>query len=148
MAIRHVVVPALIPGATEFLPISSPAHLIPAVQPSRWPDRGWVFDVAVYPGTLLTAGLFSGLTRDVAARFSFLLSIPVTVAAGSLKILQLVSTGVSVDWRIIFNGIAIFAVGAMACIHYFPVFINRIGVMPFVIYRLWPGGVLPGVLRS
>jgi undecaprenyl-diphosphatase len=36
-------------------------------------------------GTTLTAGLFAGLTREAAARFSFLLSIPAVAASGLLE---------------------------------------------------------------
>ncbi len=265
METLHVIVLALIQGLTEFLPISSSAHLILPSQLLGWPDQGLAFDVAVHLGTLLavvayfrqdlirmlvdwsksvtggpstqnsrmawylvwatfpavifggflsvtglddamrsatliagttlifgallgwadrkgklsqpleqltlkqaliigfaqavalipgtsrsgitlTAGLLLGLTRDAAARFSFLLSIPVIVAAGSLKILQLVSADVPVEWGILFSGIAISAVSAFVCIHYFLAFINRIGLMPFVIYRLLLGVVLLGVL--
>ncbi|MGI5862444.1 MAG: undecaprenyl-diphosphate phosphatase [Myxococcales bacterium] len=40
-------------------------------------------------GVTLTAGLFHGLKRDAAARFSFLLSIPATVAAGVFEMRHL-----------------------------------------------------------
>lgn len=54
---------ALIQGLSEFLPISSSAHL---VLPSRllgWPDQGLLFDVAVHVGTLLAVVLY--FWRDV-----------------------------------------------------------------------------------
>ena len=44
---------ALIQGLTEFLPISSSAHLILPAQMFGWPDQGLAFDVAVHLGTLL-----------------------------------------------------------------------------------------------
>ncbi|MBT5808341.1 undecaprenyl-diphosphate phosphatase [Candidatus Uhrbacteria bacterium] len=49
--------------------------------------------VALVPGTsrsgiTITAGLATGLSRDVATRFSFLLGIPTIAAAGALKLLQ------------------------------------------------------------
>lgn len=44
---------ALIQGLTEFLPISSSAHLILPAQVLNWPDQGLAFDVAVHVGTLI-----------------------------------------------------------------------------------------------
>lgn len=44
---------ALIQGATEFLPVSSSAHLILPAALTDWPDQGLAFDVAVHLGTLL-----------------------------------------------------------------------------------------------
>ena len=39
-------------------------------------------------GTTITGGLFMGLTRETAARFSFLLSIPAVFASGMLELVQ------------------------------------------------------------
>ena len=44
---------ALVQGLTEFLPISSSAHLILPARMFGWPDQGLAFDVAVHLGTLL-----------------------------------------------------------------------------------------------
>ncbi len=52
MDLIQVVVLALIQGLTEFLPISSSAHLILPSQVLGWPDQGLAFDVAVHVGTL------------------------------------------------------------------------------------------------
>ena len=49
----QVVILSLIQGVTEFLPISSSAHLILPAQLSAWPDQGLAFDVAVHFGTLI-----------------------------------------------------------------------------------------------
>ena len=43
---------AVLQGATEFLPISSSAHLILPTLVLGWPDQGLAFDVAVHLGTL------------------------------------------------------------------------------------------------
>ena len=53
MEFWHIVALALIQGLTEFLPISSSAHLILPSQLLGWPDQGLAFDVAVHVGTLL-----------------------------------------------------------------------------------------------
>lgn len=99
--------------------------------------------VALIPGTsrsgiTITAGLFLGLTRDAAARFSFLLSIPAILMAGGYKSLKLFTLPY-VDWTSILLGVAISAVTAFICIHYFLKFLDRMGMLPFVIYRLLLG---------
>jgi undecaprenyl-diphosphatase len=48
----HALILALIQGITEFLPISSSAHLILPSQVLGWPDQGLAFDVAVHLGSL------------------------------------------------------------------------------------------------
>ena len=49
----QLIVLSLIQGITEFLPISSSAHLIIPAQLTSWPDQGLAFDVAVHFGTLI-----------------------------------------------------------------------------------------------
>jgi len=49
----QLVILALIQGITEFLPISSSAHLILPSRLLGWPDQGLAFDVAVHLGTLV-----------------------------------------------------------------------------------------------
>lgn len=54
----HAFVLALLQGLTEFLPISSSAHLILLPSIVDWPDQGLVFDVAVHFGTLTAVVLY------------------------------------------------------------------------------------------
>lgn len=260
MTLIHIIVLALVQGLTEFLPISSSAHLILVPVLSDWPDQGLAFDVAVHVGTLsaviwyfrsevtrmtrdwfsscrqqhqvgesrlawaviwgtvpvavaglllhdlvdtvlrsplviawatigfglllwvadrlgqrqrdehhltwrdvvvvglaqalalipgtsrsgitMTAGLFMGLTREAAARFSFLLSIPIILMAGGYKGLQLVKETATVDWLAMIIGVTLSALTAYLCIHVFLKLLERIGMLPFVLYRLLLGGVL------
>lgn len=53
MDILHTITLALIQGLTEFLPISSSAHLILPFQILGWPDQGLAFDTAVHLGSLI-----------------------------------------------------------------------------------------------
>jgi len=97
--------------------------------------------VALIPGTsrsgiTMTIGLMLGLSRDNAARFSFLLSIPAIAMAGSYLTLKLVLSTEGVDWQAIGLGSLLAFVSAYACIHYFLIILNKLGMMPFVIYRL------------
>ncbi|QJD59630.1 undecaprenyl-diphosphate phosphatase [Pseudomonas sp. gcc21] len=97
--------------------------------------------VALFPGTsrsgiTMTAGLLMGLSREASARFSFLLSIPVIVLACGLETLDLIQANVAVDWLAMAGGIVASGISAYLCIHFFLEFINRIGMQPFVIYRI------------
>ncbi len=118
----------------------------------RWKDVliiGVAQAVALIPGTsrsgiTMTAGLMLGLSRQAAARFSFLLSIPVIVLAGGLKTLELASATTPVAWDVLLTGAAVAAASAYLCIHFFLKLLDRIGMLPFVIYRLILGAVLLG----
>ncbi len=106
--------------------------------------------LALIPGTsragiTITAALFLGLNREAASRFSFLLSIPVILLACLLKTRDLIEEQVSVDWLAMGLGVLVSAVSAFLCIHYFLVFIKRIGMQPFVIYRILLGIALLAV---
>lgn len=259
MEILQIVILALVQGLTEFLPISSSAHLILVPVLTSWPDQGLAFDVAVHAGTLtavvlyfrkelarmlvewfssfrgrltpdarlawavligtipvglagllfkgvietelrspmviamatiifglllwyadstgkrskdeyglslcdvlviglaqalalipgtsrsgitITAALILGLNRKAAARFSFLLSIPVIFLAGMLETMDYLSAASIEDAQPLLIGALISAVSAYACIHYFLKLLDRIGMLPFVAYRLVLGGVL------
>lgn len=108
---------------------------------------GFAQALALIPGTsrsgiTMTAGLFAGLTRQGAARFSFLLSIPTILMAGGYKTLKLIQQGNGVDWFALGLGYFLSAVSAYVCIHYFLKMLERIGMTPFVIYRVAQGVIL------
>ena len=256
----QVVVLAVLQGLTEFLPISSSAHLILLPLLAEWPDQGLAFDVAVHVGTLLavlayfrrdldrmvrdwlrsvaarrpvgesnrvwylvvgtipvgvgglvlsatgtgwlrspaiiasatiffalllwwadrfqrgtrgtgdigwrdalligaaqalalipgtsrsgitiTAGLALGLDRESAARFSFLLAIPVIALAGALEAAGAWMSDAPVAWGAMLAGACIAFACALATIHWFLKLVERVGMFPFVIYRLVLGVVL------
>jgi len=103
--------------------------------------------LALIPGTsrsgiTITAALFLGFSREAAAKFSFLLSIPLILAAGLLKTLELLGQGGSPDWSAIALGASLSFISALICIHLFLAFLERLGLMPFVIYRLILGVLL------
>jgi undecaprenyl-diphosphatase len=58
MPILHAILLAIVQGATEFIPVSSSAHLILVPYLLGWPDQGLAFDVATHVGTLLAALLY------------------------------------------------------------------------------------------
>lgn len=97
--------------------------------------------LALIPGTsrsgiTITAALMVGMSREGAARFSFLLSIPVIVLAGGLEAIDLMQTTQSIDWVAMLAGVVLSGVSAYLCIHYFLVIIKKLGMQPFVIYRV------------
>ncbi len=103
--------------------------------------------LALIPGTsrsgiTITCALALGFTRTAAARFSFLLSVPIISAAGLLKFIELIKLGESVDWHSIVLGIAVSFISAFLCIGWFLRIIERIGLLPFVLYRLTLGVIL------
>ena len=114
------------------------------------PDVIWIGlaqALALVPGTsrsgiTMTAALALGLTRSAAARFSFLLSIPVILLAGGFESLKLVQQLEPVAWGDILLGAVVAAVSAYLCIHFFMRLIERVGMLPFVVYRLLLGAFL------
>lgn len=260
MSIIEIIVLALIQGLTEFLPISSSAHLILPSQILGWQDQGLAFDVAVHVGTLIavviyfrkevveilaawfksfgaqgatddsklgwwiilgtipaavlglifkdlielylrsawviaittilfglllwyadvkgkqtktiyqltwksalmigmaqamamipgtsrsgitmTAGLMLGMNKQSAARFSFLLAIPVISMMGLYYTIELALGDHIVDWTTLILGAGLSFLSAYACIFLFLKIIERMGMMPFVIYRLLLGAGL------
>lgn len=116
----------------------------------NWKDAA-VFGVfqalALIPGTsrsgiTITAGLFLGFNRDFSARFSFLLSIPAIVLPGTLKTLELIQTPDDVNWGYLLTGVAISATVAYLTIAMFLRLLEKVGLIPFVIYRIFLGFAL------
>lgn len=109
--------------------------------------------LALIPGTsrsgiTMTTGMMLGLSKENAARFSFLLSIPGIMMPGGYLTYKLVSTAESVDWQVLGLGSVLAFISAYACIHYFLIIVSRLGMMPFVIYRLILGAILVWFIMS
>lgn len=254
MTLLHIIVLALIQGLTEFLPVSSSAHLILGSRVFGWPDQGLVFDVATHLGTLVAvvfyfrgmiremlvawvqpvrsagqarhralgkylviasipvilvgalgsgwvethlrdvrviaystllfgvllwvadaffkqgrkleqlnmkAGLMIGLAQvlalipgasrsgvtitmgrmlgfdaEDAARFSFLLAIPVISAAGAYGVLRMIQNNAGINWIDFGLAVAVSALAGWVCIAVFLTVLPRVGLLPFVLYRL------------
>jgi len=103
--------------------------------------------LALIPGTsrsgiTMTAGLMLGLNRKTAARFSFLLSIPVIFLAGSYETFTLIREGESAN---VISFAVVFILSwltAWLTISLFLKFVEKTGMLPYVIYRLILGSVL------
>lgn len=97
--------------------------------------------IALVPGTsrsgiTITAGLMLGLTREAAARFSFLLSIPTLIAANVLIARDIVREPGDIDWAMTLLGAVVAGVSAYYCIAFFIRLLSRTGMLPYVIYRV------------
>ncbi len=98
--------------------------------------------LALIPGTsrsgiTITAGLLTGLDRATAARYAFLLSIPITAAAGSFKTLHLVRHGMPSGevGPLLVAVLTAFASGWFA-VWFLVNYLRTRSLRPFVIYRL------------
>jgi undecaprenyl-diphosphatase len=101
--------------------------------------------LALFPGvsrsgSTITAGMALGFQRDVAARFSFLLSIPVTFGAtmkGLMDIADSVQAGSLVPYDLIFFAVGILSAGIAGylCIRFLLRYLRTQSIMVFVLYR-------------
>lgn len=93
-------------------------------------------------GITMTAGLMMGFSRQAAARFSFLMSIPITVAAATLETTKMLNSAAPQNWLALGVGFVVSAIVGYLCIKYFLHFLNRYGMWPHVLYRVVLAGVL------
>jgi len=112
---------------------------------------GIVQALALVPGTsrsgvTITAAMALGFERQDAARFSFLLAIPVILLATVYSLIGLVSSDVEVAWGQLAIGVLVSGIVAYLSIEFFMRFVSRIGLMPFAIYRLALAAVILYVL--
>jgi undecaprenyl-diphosphatase len=90
-------------------------------------------------GTTITAGLFLGLDRPAAARFSFLLSIPAVLASGFFEMLRIRSTVFDLGAGNLIIATLVSGVAGYAAIAWFLRFLMRNSLMSFVWYRIGLG---------
>lgn len=115
-----------------------------------WKDA-WIIGVmqcfAILPGTsrsgvTITAALMLGINRTSAANFSFLLAIPTILMSGALLALDFIENPQTIDWTALIIGAALSFIAAYLCISIFLKVIDKIGMLPFVIYRLILGAII------
>lgn len=108
---------------------------------------------ALIPGTsrsgaTITAGLFLGLRRDAAARFSFLLSVPAVVLSGLFGLTELTSSGDGVAWWDLTVATVFAFIFGYISIAFLLRYLANHSMMIFVIYRLVLGAVVIGLAAS
>lgn len=109
---------------------------------------GFAQALALIPGTsrsgvTITAALFTKFDRETAARFSFLLSIPITTAAALYKLKDLFKMNITSDVLVNFSlGVVASGVVGYICIAYLLKFLKTKSYAVFAIYRIFAGIVL------
>ncbi len=112
--------------------------------------------LAIVPGTsrsgaTISAALFLGQRREAAARFSFLLALPITAGAALVKVPHLFRAGS--ETGPVLAGMAAAALSGFLAIRLLLSYVRTRTYLPFVVYRfafaafvlglvLWRGGVL------
>lgn len=98
-------------------------------------------------GATITLGLFLGLKREEAARFSFLMSVPIIAGAGVLQMTEVVSEGMGANDALLFvvGFVTSAAVGYLA-IRFFLRFVVNHSLRAFAYYRFGLAAVVAALL--
>jgi undecaprenyl-diphosphatase len=115
---------------------------------------------AVFPGTsrsmsTISSGQLAGLTRGASLEFSFLLSIPIMVAATGYDLLKAIHprqvagepaiaplTINQHQWIVLAIGLVVSFVVALGVVEWFLIWVRKHGFVPFAVYRILLGIVL------
>jgi len=118
------------------------------IESTGWRDAVWIGTaqaLALIPGVsrsgvTISAGLFSGFTRQAAARFSFLLSTAPIAGAGALKLTDAAKDGVLADEiDVILIGAVVSGIVGWLSIRYLLRLLQTQRYVPFVLYRFAAG---------
>lgn len=88
-------------------------------------------------GSTISGGLFAGLSREEATKFSFLLSVPILLGSGVKKLMEVdfgASTGIL--WPLLAGSVTAFVVGIIS-IHFFIKYLKHHDFKVFVWYRVF-----------
>lgn len=103
---------------------------------------GFAQAIALLPGVsrsgiTITAGLFRGLDRASAARFSFLLSTPVVFGAGVFALRSMLQEGMGAsEWSAFLWGFASAMTSGYLAIHFLMTYLQKRSLTVFVVYRI------------
>jgi undecaprenyl-diphosphatase len=87
-------------------------------------------------GATITLGLFFGLRREEAARFSFLMSVPIIAGAGSLKLAEVLTSGMSThEWLLFVTGFVTSAFVGYFTIQFLLEYLTGHSLRAFAYYR-------------
>ena len=91
-------------------------------------------------GTTIAVGVYCGLSREAAARFSFLLAIPIILAAGLVNLAELFQHGdISAEAPVLVIGFFAAAISGYAAIRFLLAYLRKRPLYPFAIYCLLVG---------
>ena len=121
-----------------------------------WRDAviiGFAQTLALFPGasrsgTTITAGLLTGLKRDVAARFSFLLSIPAVFASGLLQLKQSLAFMNTQDLTTLLVATLVSGISGYAAITLLLRYLQTHTTTVFVVYRIMLGVALLTIWKT
>jgi len=113
---------AMTPAAAFAIGVAQAAALVPGVSRS---------------GATITTGMFLGLRREAAARFSFLLGVPAILAAAAHEGLPLIRSGMGAEQaRLFLIGMGVSAVVGYATIRFLLKYLVSHSLAPFAWYRI------------
>lgn len=125
------------------------------IKPSAALTVGLMQCLALIPGVsrsgiTITAGLMLGFTRESAARFSFLISLPIVAGAALLKSVQLFKHGIPAGEGLpMLVGITLSAVTGYISVAFLLRFVQKKSLAPFVWYRVIVGaGLIIAILAG
>lgn len=87
-------------------------------------------------GATIAGGMLLGLSRSEAARFAFLMAVPVLGGAGTKKLLELITSNEPVAWFSVLVGATAAFVSGLLAIHFMLSFVRRHTLWPFIWYRI------------
>ena len=90
----------------------------------------------------MIAALLLGYSKFDAAKFSFLLAVPTLLLVFSSELVDLSQESVSVSYFNLIYVVSISFLSAISCIHILLKFIEKIGFVPFGIYRIFLAGFI------
>jgi undecaprenyl-diphosphatase len=95
-------------------------------------------------GITMTTALALGMTREGAARFSFLLSAPIILGAALVKVPKLIANPAMIDASFL-TGMVVACIAGLASIGFLLRYVQTKTFLPFVIYRFALGAVVIAV---
>ena len=87
-------------------------------------------------GVTISGGMLLGLSRTEAARFAFLLSIPIITGAGLKKLLELIVNKEAIQWLPLLVGTMVSFFISLCAIHFLLKFVRNHSLWPFIWYRI------------
>jgi len=143
----------LILGLTDYL--GRKRLVLDDIKPASALTVGIMQCLALIPGVsrsgiTITAGLMLGFTRESAARFSFLISLPIVAGAALLKSVELLKSGIPAgDGLPMLVGIVFSAVTGYISVAFLLSFVQKQSLAPFVWYRVVAGvGLIVAILSG